>query len=343
MGLLVFLLGVTLAQGDFIQFHRVAEPRERAFTILIPTGWKISGGIVRINPVTAGGPLNSIAAKLDMSIASGDGRTVLRWFPDVNYMDMRGQPAQALFAPGSNNNGATVWPKMNPVSYLQQYVFRRSHPRASNASVKAVFPLPKVASSYQQVVRLMGVPIQFQFDVALIVLQFEEAGASWEEALYTAIQDWGPAGAGLWSNEDTFSVRAPAGGLERLNKVISVILNSGQLNPAWVEGEIRGQIQRNEIAIRTQQEIQRLDREIVEHRRRTNEEINNQMYHNLMGTEEYVNPLTKQVEVGSNAWNYRWVNDQGGVVYSDDGNLDPERLGLRGYVRSPVRKRFPEK
>ena len=58
-----------------------------------------------------------------------------------------------------------------------------------------------------------------------------------------------------------------------------------------------------------------------------------------MGTEEYMNPLTKKLEVGSNAWNYRWVNDRGGVLYSDDGNLDPERLGLRGYVKSPVRKR----
>ena len=62
-----------------------------------------------------------------------------------------------------------------------------------------------------------------------------------------------------------------------------------------------------------------------------------------MGIEEYMNPLTQKLEVGSNAWNYRWVNDRGGVLYSDDGNLDPERLGWRGYVKSPVRKRFPEK
>ncbi len=158
-----------------------------------------------------------------------------------------------------------------------------------------------------------------------------------------AIQDWGAAGAGLWTNKDTFSVRTSAGGLEKVGRVVSVILNSTRLNPRWVEGEIRGQIQRNEIALRTQQEIQRLDREIVEHRRRTNAEINNQMYHNLMRTEEYVNPLTKQVEIGSNEWNYRWVNDKGEAIYSDETNFDPERLGLRGFVRSPVRKRFPER
>ncbi len=38
-------------------------------------------------------------------------------------------------------------------------------------------------------------------------------------------------------------------------------------------GEIQGQMQRNQIAIRAQQDIAKLDREITEHRRRTNAEI----------------------------------------------------------------------
>jgi hypothetical protein len=156
-------------------------------------------------------------------------------------------------------------------------------------------------------------------------------------------EDGAQPGAGLWTNKDTFSVRTSAGGLDQAGRVVSVILNSARLNPKWVEGEIRGQIQRNEIALHTQQEIQRLDQEIVEHRRRTNAEINNQMYHNLMRTEEYVNPLTKEVEVGSNEWSYRWVNDRGEAIYTDDQNFNPERAGLRGFVRSPVRKRFPDR
>ena len=89
-------------------------------------------------------------------------------------------------------------------------------------------------------------------------------------------------------------------------------------------------------------EIARLDREITEPRR-TNVEIDKQMYHSLMGTEEYVNPLTKKTEVGSNAWNYRWVNERGEAIYTDDPSFDPERAGLNGFVKSSVRKRFPDR
>ena len=45
---------------------------------------------------------------------------------------------------------------------------------------------------------------------------------------------------------------------------------SRRSNPRWVAGELQGQLRRNEIAIRTQHDIARLYREIVEHRRRTN-------------------------------------------------------------------------
>ncbi|MBL8176372.1 MAG: hypothetical protein JNK48_16975 [Bryobacterales bacterium] len=340
---IALLFAASLAFGETVHFRIANEPKEGAFTFLIPSGWRISGGILRINPMTGGGPLNSIAAKLDMQIASADGRTVLRWFPEMNYVDMRGQPAAAMFRLGSNYNGAVVWPKLNAAGYLEQAILAQQRRGAENVRVVATYPLPKAADSYRQVVRQMRVPIDFQFDAALLLAGYSEGGAQWEEALYTAIQDWGPAAAGLWTNKDTFSVRTSAGSLEKLGTVVSVILHSVRLNPKWVEGEIRGQIQRNEIAIRTQEEVTRLDREIVEHRRRTNAEINNQMYHNLMGTEEYVNPLSKRVEVGSNAWSHRWVNERGEAIYSDDTNFDPKRLGLEGFVRSPVRRRFPDK
>jgi hypothetical protein len=147
---------------------------------------------------------------------------------------------------------------------------RRLHPRAANVRVKGRYELPQAAQSYQRVVQMMGVPLQFRFDVGLMVVEYNEGGSAWEKALYT--------------------VRSVAGELEKVRPIVSVILNSVQVNPAWVEGEIRGQLQRGEIAPHTQQEIARLDREIVEHRRRTNAEINNMMYHNLMRTEEYVNP-----------------------------------------------------
>lgn len=324
-----------------LHLKQAAEPNENAFTFLLPAGWRISGGIVRVNPLASDGALNAIGAKLDLTLASPDGKVALRWYPEMNYMDPRGiGPAAPMFPVGSMYNGARVYPVPNAFAFLDQGILRLQHPRASGMAVRQRIPLPGVGQSYQQVVRAGGAPFEFRYDVGLLIVSYVEGGTKWDELLYTAIQDF--AQTGIWSNKDTFSARAPSGELENVAGLIGVILNSVQLNPRWVEGEIRGQMQRSEIAIRTQQEISRLDREIVEHRRRTNAEINNQAFHNLMRTEEYVNPHTKKVEIGSNEYSYRWVNERGEAIYTDDPNYDPARQGLTGYSKSPVRKRFPQ-
>jgi hypothetical protein len=69
------------------------------------------------------------------------------------------------------------------------------------------------------------------------------------------------------------------------------------------------------------------------------------MFLTLTGQEEYVNPYTKQVEIGSNEWKYRWVNESGEVAYSDDSNYDPNQdltLNRSDFKKTPVRPRFPQ-
>ena len=84
-----------------------------------------------------------------------------------------------------------------------------------------------------------------------------------------------------------------------------------------------GQIQRGEIARQTQQEIARIDKEIVEHRQNTNAEINNDMFLTLTGQEDYVNPFTNEVERDTGEWKYRWTDPSGIRVFSNEAAFDP--------------------
>ena len=104
--LLVFLNLCTpfkLVARNVIHLSPSAEPREHAFTILIPDGWITQGGIYRVDPSRAGGAGNSIAAKLDFVVKRDAAGTVMtHTFPDQLYMDMRRSPAASMFPPGSN-------------------------------------------------------------------------------------------------------------------------------------------------------------------------------------------------------------------------------------------------
>lgn len=69
-----FLLPLSLAvlplaaQKAPLRLRRVAETRENAFTILIPAGWQLEGGVLPINPFQTNGPTNTVGAKFDFQV-----------------------------------------------------------------------------------------------------------------------------------------------------------------------------------------------------------------------------------------------------------------------------------
>lgn len=90
---------------------------------MIPKGWHTEGGIVRVDPATAGGAAQSIEAKVDFAVKRDHSGTVmLRQLPDWYYCDLRHSPAgkMGMFPTGSNYNGMTVCPVMSPSQFITE-------------------------------------------------------------------------------------------------------------------------------------------------------------------------------------------------------------------------------
>jgi hypothetical protein len=344
---LFFSKATAAEKAKTMVFSRVAEAKEKAFTLLIPKGWQIEGGILRINPLTQGGAAQSIAAKLDFAIKKDrQGSVMIRWLPDMLYFDARMSPAgqMGLFPPGSNYNGMTVYPLMSARQFISQIVFPFAHPQASNMQIIEQKGLPKLAQQYQQRVLAFMPQMTFSYDAAMMTVTYQEGGVHYKEKIVTVIENWGQLGAGMWGNKETFFIRTPVKEFSSWQSMFSIIQNSVQLNQQWIIGELQGQVRRGQIMIETQREMQRIGREITEHRRLTNAEIHNDMFLTLTDQEEYVNPYTKQIEVGSNQWKHRWINESGDVIYTDEEDYNPNvdvNLSRSDFKRTPVRKRFP--
>lgn len=325
---------------------RVHEPRENAFSMLVPKGWQTAGGIFRVDPTAQGGPSQSIAAKLDFAVMKDQQGTVMaRWLPDMLYFDSSMSPAgqMGLFPPGSNYAGMTVYPKMTAIQYIDQIVIPYAHPQATGLKITDQRNLPDLAQKIQQRVQAAIPGMTFYYNVALKGVTYWESGIQYEEKLFTIIEDWGQLGSGMWGNKDTFLMRAPIGELSATEPLFSLIRDSVIIDRQWLSGELRGQMQRIQTVREVQKNIQQIEQDIVEHRRKTNAEIHNDMFLTLTSQEEYVNPFTNEIETGSNQWQHRWVNPAGEVIYTNDETYDPRidaNLNRSDFQRTPVRKRF---
>ncbi len=328
-------------EGKTLVLQKTTEARERAFTFLLPKGWMVEGGILRVDPNTAGGPAQAIEAKIDMTISKDPQRRVMtRWLPDLFYIDMSGHPAAGMFPVGSTNNGMIVMPKMNASSYLQRVVFPYLHPSAEAVKILEEKPAPGLVDIMRKEDWAIQIPLQY--DAAALLVQYSENGVTFKEAMVSGIMDFGMYGAGTWKNRHCFVYRAPAEEFDQWRGPFSLILNSVRLNPDWVRREIQFQISAGKIVVQTQAELQRIEQEIHNSHQQTNSEIMNDAYLNLTGKEEYVNPFTKETEVGTNEYNYRWQNEQGDIIYTDNMNYNPNQdpsLQVQGYQKSQPRKR----
>jgi hypothetical protein len=333
-----------------VVFRRQWEPRQKAFSVLVPEGWRVEGGMFSVDPGQAGGTLNSIDTKCDFAVKrDAEGTVMARWAPTYNFADFSQSPefanAAALFPPGAGYNGARVCPMPDPESFLRDF-FGRAHPRASEVKVVEKLPLPELIEVCAAMAK--GVNAQMAglgkrpmaFSAGALVLEYAEGGVRYREAAATAICDFRNAAA-IWSNPFTFLMRAPAAEADSWKPVLDVVRQSLKINPEWFAAYQRASGGRGEAAAEVFRTLTRIDQEIFERRSKNRGEIQKENYLLLTGQEEYVNPFTKEVERDTSDFRYRWTTSSGDRLYSDadlDPNRDPD-LGRIEWKRTPPKPR----
>jgi len=328
--------------------QKYTDQTEQAFTILVPQGWQTKGGISRVNPLTQNGPGNSIAAKLDFAVTKDDQNSVLLYYaPNILYCD----PAKLVTTQfgfnqiGGSYKGMPLYPLPSAQDFLLQMLFPQLHPYATQTQVVEQKPLPELAQRYWQAQLASGIPSTSAYDAGFAIVTYQENGVTYKEKLLTVIHDFGELGVGMWENLESVVTRAPIDEFEMWEPVLLMVQDSFQTNPLWWAAELQGQIQRGEMAWKNQQEINRIAEEIVAHRRETNAEIRNDMYLTMTDQEEYINPYTNEIDVGSNQYQQRWVNSRGDVLYTDDSNYDPNwdpnMQLVKDFKKCEVRPRGP--
>jgi len=338
------------AGAGALVFEKRWEPREKAFSVMVPRGWKTEGGTFHINPLETNGPGNSIDTKCDFTVKRDDAGTVyIRWLPTWNYADLS-SPQFAMtagfFPPGSHYQGMPVRPLPGVFAFLQE-TFPRLHPRATGVKVVEKHDMPELAAVYRRLnkpVNDMMAPLGLPpmgFSAGGIVLEYQEGGVRYREALLAALVD-NRGGAASWSNQHTLALRAPSAEAERWKPVLDIVRRSLRFNPQWVAAYARAQGERAQMARETMEYIQRIDQEILENRRKTHADIRHENYLFLTGQEEYVNPYTREVERDTSEFKHRWTNFNGDRIYSEDRDFDPNKVRELNNVewkKTPVRER----
>jgi hypothetical protein len=334
-----------------VVLRRQWEPKQRAFSVLVPQGWQTEGGVYAVDPGTSGGTLNAVDSKCDFSVKrDAAGSVMARWVPSINYVDFsQGAEyanAAALFPPGRIYNGGLVRP-LPAVGDLLMDLVTRARPRAERIRVVQKAPLPELADVCQSLTRGVNAQIAqlgkrpMAFTAGVLVLEYEEGGTAYREGIGGALCDVRNAAA-IWSNQFTFHMRAPAAEADAWKPLLDIVRQSLRFNPEWVTAYQKASAERGETAAEVFRTLARIDQEIFDRRSKVRSEVQNDNYLMLTGQEEYVNPFTKEVERDTADYKFRWTNASGDRLYTSRQDVDPNRdpeLGKVEWKVTPPRPR----
>jgi len=320
-------------------FERVSEPREKAFTILVPQGWQLEGGMMRpdfrrewIGPQT-------IEVKVDLIVKRDDQASVMiRFCPEIKYCDPRylATTYLGLTHAGDLYRGMPLYPVMSPTEYLKQIVFPWAHPNATGVEVMEEKEMPELAERYLSYV-LSPFMHGVEHQGGGVTFVYTEGPLRLQEKAYTVIENLGPLTGGMWSNKTTMLHRAPPDEFAQWEPVLQRIQDSVELNPAWIVEERISQ----ELLTLSFMNAQAMERwrfqRLLEIQRETQDALQRMRESQMRGYarwrhrpglsimrhEPFYNPFLGQVEYCPSYWRYRWVTPIGHEFYTDRAGDNP--------------------
>jgi hypothetical protein len=192
-----------------------------AWTFVAPADWSKEGGVTWTGRLLPG---PAYSTRLSVRDATRE----FRLFPTYMFVETYGPTV----APG-----AEIAPVLSPADCAQQIILKRCRPEAVGVRLVRSEELPQLAKETVAQARASGLAAISTMRVrsGRVLVEYTAGGNPMEEMVYCTVVDApGSAGARLWTNERTFSYRAPKGQLKDAMPILGTIGRSLKESPQWV-------------------------------------------------------------------------------------------------------------
>jgi hypothetical protein len=270
-------------------FVRYVDRTQGAFTVLVPQGWRVRGGMFHLNALKYPSGLNTIETKMDFAVMSDtNGTVMIRWIPHYYYSDIRRYPAGRWFR-GNMYHGMPIVSLMAPQDFCLRVVYPFVH-RNENIQPRIIDrrDLPRLAAVFTrryetQTAANIRAMLGYRYFAGMVTLAYVRNGVNLEEKIITVIEARGPGQFGTWKNPLTLVLRVPAGQWPTWAPVLDRILGSMRTNRKWLALYLAHVDARMRMHRNTQEYVRQRYEEILRHRRDTHAAIRFWMWWTMQG------------------------------------------------------------
>lgn len=295
-----------------VQHTRWTDPRERAFSLEFPSGWRVSGGAFRPSTLLVQSEVQATSQDGALTLTLGDA------FPI--YVEPSPLLAFGGIQPGGTYADATgyrhpVAPYTPGATYAVQAILPR---RVGAFRVLRQVARPELA---RQLVSL-GMN---HFDAGEVEYAFQRGGQAFRGWLLCITERVAAPQVMNWHVWRLCLAEAPEARFEEAGAALQHAVSTFRIDPAWAEGQARLTAAQTRIITEMGEATSRTILETGRFRSETLDAIHHRGALARRGVEEVVDPHTGEKRTVSSGSNYYWVDPRGTVLGTDTDtrpNLD---------------------
>ena len=283
---------------NLVQMVLWKDPSEGAFTVDVPSGWKIEGGVVR----------PYIDAALKIIATSGDkGIQIENPYPPIytvpnQVLEFSGFTEGSRYNPsGGVSQDMIVMPEKSAQNYIETILAKNLNLKVDSINTRddLIAKIPKLSYITQTTAA--------------------EATLSGDGKIHKVIvieQGISVAGTSLWYVGLTHYF-APENEIAQVEQIATAMDKSFKLDPTWVAKEQVEVAKRSQIISQTQSEISDIISSTFEYRSSTQDEMADKWSDAILGVQDVYDPSTGENYTVPNTSKYYWTDGLNTVVGTD--------------------------
>jgi hypothetical protein len=315
-----------------ISYVRWNDPNEAAFSVEVPAGWNIEGGLFRFASVDVRPALLATSADGALRVAAGDSRIPTFAVPNQT-LQFAGFTEGRWYSPGYGVR--MMVQQFRPgTAFAAEYVQGQIAPSCGGLTLDrqrdradAVEAINRVNAQYGN----YGVSVQMT--AGEVTFGCSANGNAMRGYYYATTQLTQAYGMGLWTVPYLYGYLAPAARESEAQQVLSHLIESVALNPHWVAMQQGLTANTSAIVADTNRAITGILSKSFENTQTVMDEIDRRRSNANRGVVDVTDPATGrefQVESGSN---YYWIDHRGNIAGTDVYNQPT--IDFREMVQRP--------
>lgn len=288
-----------------IKYTTWSDPKENAFSVDVPSGWEVSGGLFRFASVDTRPSLLVLSPDKEIHISGGDS-AVPPFVVPSRLLEMTGFSEGRWYSPGYGVN-MLVKRYLDGRHFAREYVMQKIAGGYSDLVFTGEKDRPDVSKLINDIYRHFSTyGIQSLVNTGEVFFTCRKNNKNYEGYYFAGTRLTTAYGSGNWLVEYLFGFLAEKSKSGMAREVLGHMVKTFKINPRWLAMQSNLTAATSEIVSRTHNEISEIINSSYQYRQRVNDDLSRKWSNVILGLTDVKDPETGETWKVASGRNYYW-------------------------------------